>query len=167
MTVTVTDGDNPIENATVTIGSDSETTDATGVVEFDLEYGDYEATIEADGYTTATEELAFRSNHKNFTVTLEVAQLTIDVPFTVSNHLQPPVALVGATMTIKATQDGEPLQTVITDEEGKGTFTNISYELPHTTYYVDGISSDETLYNNNMLTNVYGDVELHKYILHP
>jgi hypothetical protein len=39
-------------------------------VEFELAYDDYTATIEATGYVTATEELAFRSNHKNFTVTL-------------------------------------------------------------------------------------------------
>lgn len=68
--LTITDGTDPIVGATVTIGSDSETSDESGEVEFTLEYGDYSATIEATGYVTASEDLAFRSNHKNFTVTL-------------------------------------------------------------------------------------------------
>lgn len=66
----INDGTNPITGATVTIGESIETTDASGVVEFELAYGDYEATITAEGYTTATEELQFRSNHKSFTVSL-------------------------------------------------------------------------------------------------
>lgn len=73
LTLTVTDGTNPVSGATVTIGTDEETSDSDGVVEFELAYGDYSATIEATGYTTATESLAFRSNHKNFTVTLTAA----------------------------------------------------------------------------------------------
>ena len=77
--ITVTDGTNPVSGATVTIGTDSETTDATGKAEFELAYGDYSATIEATGYTTATESLAFRSNHKNFSVTLESATGTVTV----------------------------------------------------------------------------------------
>lgn len=70
--ITVTDEDSaPVSGATVTIGTDEETTDSDGVVEFELEYGDYEASISATGYVTATESLAFRSNHKNFSVSLE------------------------------------------------------------------------------------------------
>lgn len=76
LTLTVDDGTDPVASATVTIGTDEQTTDETGKAEFDLEYGDYEATIEATGYVTATEELAFRSNHKNFTVTLTAAEQT-------------------------------------------------------------------------------------------
>lgn len=70
LTLTVTDGENPISGAVVTIGTDEETSDENGEVEFTLEYGDYTASITAEGYVTATEELSFRSNHKNFTVTL-------------------------------------------------------------------------------------------------
>lgn len=69
--ITVNDGTDAISGATVTIGTDSETTDENGIVEFELEYGDYSATISASGYTTVTETLAFRSNHKNFSITLE------------------------------------------------------------------------------------------------
>ena len=71
LTVTVSDGADPVSGASVTIGSTTETTGADGKASFSLEYGDYTCTVTADGYVTATESLAFRSNHKNFTVTLE------------------------------------------------------------------------------------------------
>lgn len=57
--------------ASVTIGEETKDSGIDGVVQFTRAYGDYEATISAEGYTTVTEELAFRSNHKNFTVELE------------------------------------------------------------------------------------------------
>jgi hypothetical protein len=147
--------------------TNEQTTGDDGKATFQLEYGDYTATITKDGYVTKTENIAFRSNHKNFNITLEESEPTSDVPFTVASHLG--AVMVGATMTIKATQDGEVLQTVITDEEGKGTFKDIPYESPYTTYYVDGKSSDETLYNNNMSTIVKEDTgtSVYNYILHP
>lgn len=46
-------------------------------MEVELAYGDYEATITADGFTSKTESIAFRSNHKNFSVTLESATATV------------------------------------------------------------------------------------------
>ena len=68
--IIVSDGTDPIQNAIVVIDGNSETTDSDGKVEFELEYGDYSVTISSDGYTTKTESLAFRSNHKNFTISL-------------------------------------------------------------------------------------------------
>lgn len=71
LTVTVDDGENAISGATITIGTDEQTTDENGVATFeDMPYDDYSAEISATGYTTKTETLAFRSNHKSFTVTL-------------------------------------------------------------------------------------------------
>lgn len=70
LTITVTDGTDAVSGATVTIGTDSETTGADGKVTFDLEYDDYSASVTATGYTDKTESIAFRSNHKNFTITL-------------------------------------------------------------------------------------------------
>ena len=74
LTLTVTDSEDepsPIEGASVVIGTTTKTTDATGKVEFpNLTYEDKSATITADGYTEKTETLAFRSNHKSFTVAL-------------------------------------------------------------------------------------------------
>lgn len=71
LTVTVNDGTDAISGATVTIGEDSETTGEDGVATFeDMPYDDYSAEVSATGYTTKTETLAFRSNHKTFTVSL-------------------------------------------------------------------------------------------------
>lgn len=35
-----------------------------------MEYGDYTATVTMEGYDSEEESIAFRSNHKNFTITL-------------------------------------------------------------------------------------------------
>ena len=60
-----------LEGATVTIGEASETTDKDGECTFTLPYDDYEVTVELEDYVTLTETVAFRNNHKNFTLTLE------------------------------------------------------------------------------------------------
>lgn len=71
LTITVNDGENAISGATVTIGSDSKTTDENGEAIFnDMPYDDYSVTVGADGYTDATETVQFRSNHKGFTITM-------------------------------------------------------------------------------------------------
>lgn len=74
ITITVDDGeDTPsaIEGATVTIGSVTKTTDSSGECTFpDMTFQDYSAEISATGYVTKTETIAFRSNHKSFTVSL-------------------------------------------------------------------------------------------------
>lgn len=74
LTITVEDSEDtpsPIEGASVTIGETTKTTDETGKVEFaGMEYDDYSAEVSAEGYTTKTESIAFRSNHKSFTVSL-------------------------------------------------------------------------------------------------
>lgn len=52
--------------------TNEQTTGDDGKVTFEnLEYGDYTATISKDGYVTKTENIAFRNNHKNFSITLE------------------------------------------------------------------------------------------------
>lgn len=76
ITITVTDSeDSPsaIEGATVVIGETTKTTNASGECTFpDMPYDDYEATVSAEGYVTKEDvEIAFRSNHKSFTVALE------------------------------------------------------------------------------------------------
>ena len=75
LTVVVTDGEDPLEDADVTIGETTETTDATGTAEFTLDYDDYEATIELTGYDTQVVELKFRSNKKTFTIILEETEV--------------------------------------------------------------------------------------------
>ena len=63
-----------VEGATVTVRKGSveytTTTGQDGVAEFQVEYGDYTATISKEGYYPATESIAFRSNHKNFNITI-------------------------------------------------------------------------------------------------
>ena len=76
LTITINDGTDAIAGASVTIGEDTETTDENGQVVFDLAYDDYTASITADGYEDATEEIAFRSNHKNFTISLTTSSNT-------------------------------------------------------------------------------------------
>jgi hypothetical protein len=75
ITITVDDGEDtpsPIEGATVKIGTTTKTTDSEGKCTFpDMTYQDYSAEISATGYVTTTETIAFRSNHKSFTVSLE------------------------------------------------------------------------------------------------
>ena len=71
ITITVDDGTDAVEGASVTIGSTTKTTDANGECTFpDMTYGDYSAEVSKEGYTTKTESIGFRSNHKSFTVSL-------------------------------------------------------------------------------------------------
>ena len=53
--------------------TNEQTTGDDGKATFELEYGDYTATISKDGYVTKTENIAFRNNHKNFTI--EIAEV--------------------------------------------------------------------------------------------
>ena len=71
LTIVVTDGEDPLKDADVTIGEDTEATDATGKAEFTLDYDDYSATIELTGYDTQTVELKFRSNKRTYNIILE------------------------------------------------------------------------------------------------
>lgn len=71
LTIKVDDGTDAIEGASVVIGETSKTTDSSGECTFtDMPYDDYSAEVSATGYTTKTESIAFRSNHKSFTISL-------------------------------------------------------------------------------------------------
>ena len=70
LTVTVSDGTDIITGASVTIEDNTVLTDENGTASFSLEYGDYTCTVSKTGYESVTESLSFRSNHKNFTITL-------------------------------------------------------------------------------------------------
>ena len=103
MTITDKDTSDPLV-ASVTIGEETKDSGIDGVVQFTLAYGDYEATVECEGYTTATEELAFRSNHKNFTVELEAAAAqTGTVTVTCQNSEENPLA--GTSVFLCSTDD--------------------------------------------------------------
>ena len=70
LNIVVSDGTDTITGASVTINDSGVVTDENGAASFDLEYGDYTCTVSKTGYDTVTESLSFRSNHKNFTITL-------------------------------------------------------------------------------------------------
>lgn len=70
--VVVDEDDDPLEDATVTIGEDSETTDKDGEATFSLDYDDYIANIALTDYVTQEVSLKFRSNKKTFKIILEV-----------------------------------------------------------------------------------------------
>ena len=142
LTLTVTDGTDAISGATVTIGEDSDTTDANGEVEFYLEYGDYSATISADGYTTATESLAFRSNHKNFSVTLETAVETGTVTVTCTDGDTLPIE--GATVTLK--QDSQTVKTGTSGGDGVCVLENVPYD----TYTLEASSELAGTYSGSL-----------------
>lgn len=77
LTVTVTDdGETPtaISGATVTIGTTNKTTNASGEATFKLDYGDYEASVSATGYTTKTADIEFTSSKTGATVKLTETQ---------------------------------------------------------------------------------------------
>ena len=74
ITITVDDGTDAIEGASVKIGSTTKTTNSSGECTFTgMTYQDYSAEVSAEGYTTKTETVQFRSNHKSFTISLTAA----------------------------------------------------------------------------------------------
>jgi hypothetical protein len=71
VTLTVTDGTNAIEGATVVIGETTKTTDSNGECTFDdLEADTYSAEISKEGYTAKTESITVTSDDTSFTIAL-------------------------------------------------------------------------------------------------
>lgn len=143
LTITVDDGTNAISGATVTIGSDSETTDENGQAVFDdMPYDDYSVGVVAEGYTDATETVQFRSNHKSFTVSLTATGTgTVTVTATVNDGVDNPYPLypdgyVGLSTDVADWDDPEWQPDVgyadTFDETGTVTLTDI----PFGTYYL-------------------------------
>ena len=126
LTITDKDTSEPVV-ASVTIGEETKDSGIDGVVQFTRAYGDYEATISADGYATVTEELAFRSNHKNFEIELEASGGTGTVTVTCQDSES--TSLEGANVFL-LTENAEPSPTNlvgmgITDSNG----TTLIYEV--------------------------------------
>lgn len=67
MKLTIIEADSePVVAASVRIGDETKITDDLGVVEFNLDYGEYTVLISKEGYIPATETINFRRNHENF-----------------------------------------------------------------------------------------------------
>lgn len=87
-TFKVQDGTVPLTSAKVTIGSETNKTDASGQVKFYLEDGNYEYTVSSMGYITKTVNISV-SGDGNETVTLELdpAGVTVDITAHTTNNL--------------------------------------------------------------------------------
>ena len=167
LTITDKDTSDPLV-ASVTIGEETKDSGIDGVVQFTLAYGDYEATIECEGYTTATEELAFRSNHKNFTVELEAAgPSTGTVTVTCVDSEQ---TLLPGIMVLLATSDDPGLEDMVAMAtagqdgsctletlDGEGVPTGEIAEVPFDTYY---LLAQGTGYSYSGTLTVDGDEEV-------
>ena len=69
---TIDDGTDPIQGATVKIGSETKTTGSAGGCSFTaIEEGTVSVEVSKDGYTTKTEEITVDSEHTSFTISLE------------------------------------------------------------------------------------------------
>lgn len=71
---TINDGTDPINGASVKIGTTTKTTGSSGGCTFpNMPYGTYSAEVSMEGYTTKTESIVFDATHKSFTVSLVAA----------------------------------------------------------------------------------------------
>ena len=113
LTITVTDGDDPISSASVKIGSTTQTTNGEGKTTFSgLTYGDYAVKVTKTGYYDLDDTVRFRANHKNFTLALTtLPTLTV----TVTDDGETPTAINGATVTIDDVEK-------TTNSDGEATF---------------------------------------------
>ena len=71
--VTVDDGTDPIQSASVVIDETTKTTGSAGGCSFSLVDGTYEIEISKDGYTTKTEEVTVDYENNSFTISLTSA----------------------------------------------------------------------------------------------
>ena len=144
--IKVKDGDDNLSGASVTIGSTTETTNASGEASFTLDYDNYTFTVEKTYYEDYTENIKFRANHKTFTVPLEATlyKVTITAKDGSAN------ALSNATVNIKA--DTTVVATGKTGTDGKVELTGVRFG----TYTLEAESSDKSLSYTGSLT-VDGD----------
>ena len=69
---TINDGDIPIQNATVTLGNLTSTTDENGNCSFDnISLGEYEISVVIDGYQTISDTIIVTSDDTTFSISLE------------------------------------------------------------------------------------------------
>ena len=72
VTLTITDGANPIEDATITIGKGIYHSNALGIVVLTLPYGTYDFVVEKDGYSKATANVVVTDPTTNKSIGLMV-----------------------------------------------------------------------------------------------
>ena len=118
--ISVNDGTDPIEGATVTIGSKTGTTSSDGGCTIkDVTDGTISVTVSATGFTTKTETITVSEDDTSFTISLvseEVDPVTRKITFTIDNGTN---AIEGATVTIDGTSK-------TTGSDGGGSFDGIA-----------------------------------------
>ena len=68
---TINDGTDPIQSATVKIGTETKTTGSLGGCTFnDIEDGTISVEVSKEGYTTKTESITVDETHTSFTISL-------------------------------------------------------------------------------------------------
>ena len=98
LSFTINDGTNPVEGATVSIGSKTGTTDSNGGCTINgVEDGSQSVEVSATGYTTKTETITVDSTHTSFTISLTAESATRDLSFTINDGTDP---IKGATVKI-------------------------------------------------------------------
>lgn len=70
VSITINDGTDPLQSASVVIGETTKTTGSAGGCSFTLADGKYEATVTKEGYTTKTEEITVAYDEVSFTISL-------------------------------------------------------------------------------------------------
>lgn len=131
--ITVTDGTDPINGATVTINGDSETTDASGEAEFELYEGEYTVTATKSSYTTVSDVVDLNEHNTTLTIALEI---TDTITITVDDGADTPAAIEGAKVVI-----GETEKT--TDSNGQCTFTDMTYDDYTVSVTAEGYEDEE------------------------
>ncbi|QSW84759.1 carboxypeptidase regulatory-like domain-containing protein [Natrinema longum] len=127
-TVTDTDGE-PVANATVAVGDEQTTTADDGSYALELESGEYELTVSAEGYEDATENVTVEEN----------STVTVDVSLVRSDDTDSAVGTVEGTVT---DEDGEPIAGATVSIDDKQTTTDddgfYEFEIRPTVGTVDG-----------------------------
>ena len=146
LNIVVSDGTDAITGASVTIDDSVVVTDENGAASFDLEYGDYTCTVSKTGYESVTESLSFRSNHKNFSITLTESggggggsTLTVTVKGVPSIGADP-IIIEGADVSLVTSipPSSDPIATGQSGQDG-----TVSLTADYGTYYIVGGKESE------------------------
>lgn len=146
----------------------SKQTDANGLAEFELDYGDYTVTVSYDDMTV-TQDVAFRKNHKNFPISVGKGTVTLTLKDSNENLLDGAGAILCKTDYVDfSNPDPDDVIAVgVTHYSGTCTLkeadnftpTEVDAEIPFGTYYFTAISSDNMFLINMMLTVNQAEVE--------
>lgn len=164
LTITVKSGDSAVSGASVTIGETTKSTGSDGKTSFTLDYDDYLVEVSKSGYESATETLAFRSNHKNFEIELEaetpvVTTGTVSVTVTYKGNPQS-----GEEITLSTSDDLSDTSAKVavgtTGDDGTCTLKNQedTEDIPFGNYYIFAVYDNNTDYTSSL--TVDGDEEV-------